>query len=98
MLFVIHNNVLCYNDPTKPYDAQWICIPEVKLKETFQICHKEIVAWHRGFESTLDKFQRSLFLYCHHGKILDKISRTLSCLSDSGGSDRGLQRGKIKAG
>ena len=51
MLFVIHNNVLCYNDRTKPYDAQWICTPEVKLntpevklKETFQICHKETEA------------------------------------------------------
>ena len=35
--FVIHNDVLCYNEhtnPTKPYDAQRIGIPEVKLKET----------------------------------------------------------------
>ena len=35
VLFVIHNGVLCYNrhtDPTKPYDALRICVPEVKLK------------------------------------------------------------------
>ena len=41
-LFVMHNGVLCYNrrtDPAKPFDALPICIPEVKLKEAFQICH-----------------------------------------------------------
>ena len=51
MLFVMLNGVFCYNehiDPTKPYDAQRICILEVKLKEAFQICHEGIVPGHRG--------------------------------------------------
>ena len=42
MLCVIHNGVLCYNrhtDPNKPYNALCICVPTVKVKETFQICH-----------------------------------------------------------
>ena len=36
MLFSLNNGVLCYNrhtDPTKPYDAKRICIPELKLRE-----------------------------------------------------------------
>ena len=38
MLFEIHNVVLCYNrhtDADKPYDALRICIPEMKLKRSF---------------------------------------------------------------
>ena len=38
MLFVMKEGVLCYNkhtDPTKPYNALRICIPEARLKEAF---------------------------------------------------------------
>ena len=51
ILYVTHNGVLCFNrhtDPAKPIDAlpaylctgSEVCVPEVKLKETFQISHK----------------------------------------------------------
>ena len=49
MLFVIHNGVLCYNrhtDPTNPYDALHICVPALKVKETFKICHKGVTDGH----------------------------------------------------
>ena len=31
-------------DSTKHYNALGICLPEVKLKETFQICHEGMAA------------------------------------------------------
>ena len=73
MLFVIHNGVLCYNrhtDPTKPYDALSICVPTVKVKETFQICHEGVTARHRGVAGTLDKFQRTFFIMSACDKIM----------------------------
>ena len=51
MLFVIHRGVLCYNrhtDPTKPYNALHVCVPAVKVKETFKICHEGMSAGQRG--------------------------------------------------
>ena len=74
MLFVIHNGVLCYNrhtDPTKPYNALRVCIPKVKVKETFKICHEGVSARHRGMAGTLYKFQRTFFIM----SVCDKIRR-----------------------
>ena len=74
MLFVIHNGVLCYNrhtDPTKPHNALHICVPKVKVKEAFKICHEGVSAGHRGVVGTLDKFQRTFFIM----SVCDKIRR-----------------------
>ena len=84
VLFVIHNGVLCYNrhtDPTKPYDALRICVPEVKLKETFQICHEGIMAGHRGVNGTLDKFQRTFFVVSARDKIRTLVNNCNVCLT-----------------
>ena len=83
MLFVIHNSVLCYNrhtDPTKPYDALCVCIPVVKVKKTFQICHEGVSAGHRGVAGTLDKFQRTFFIMSAHDKIRRLVERCDICL------------------
>lgn len=45
-----------HTDPAKPYDALHICVPEVKLKETFQICHEGMASGQRGISDTSDKF------------------------------------------
>ena len=86
LLFVIHNGILCYNrhtDPTKPYDALRICVPEVKLKETFQfqICHEGIMAGHTGVNGTLDKFQRTFFVVSACDKIRTLVNNCHICLS-----------------
>ena len=63
ILCVMQNGVLCYNkhmDPT--YNELRICLPETKLKETFQICHEGITSGHRGVNVTLGKFQRTFFV------------------------------------
>ena len=70
----MHNSVLCYNrhiNSAKPNDALRICLPEVKLKKAFQICHKEIVVGHREIYGMLDKFLRRFFVL----SACDKIRR-----------------------
>ena len=72
MLFVIHNGVLCYNrhtDPTKPYNALHVCVPKVKVKEAFKICHEGVSAGHRALVGTLDKFQRTFIIMSVREKI-----------------------------
>ena len=62
-LFVMHN-MFCVTTNTRiqPNHIMHICIPETRLKETFQICHRRIMFEHRGVKSTLDKFQRTFFV------------------------------------
>ena len=84
ILFCLNNGVLCYNrhtDPTKPYDAKRICIPESKLREAFQICHEGLAAGHRGVNGTLDKFQRTFFTLSARDKIRRLVERCDVCLT-----------------
>ena len=45
----------------KPYNAQRIRLPETRVKEALQICHKGITSGHRGVAGKLAKFQRTFF-------------------------------------
>ena len=84
MLFVIHDGVLCYNrhtDPTKPYNALRVCVPKVKVKEVFSICHESVSARHRGVAGTFDKFQRTFFVMSAHDKIRKLVERCDICLA-----------------
>ena len=65
-----NHGVLCYTkhmEPTKPYNALHICIPEARLKEAFQICKEGITSGHRGVNDTLDKFQKTFFVLSTEG-------------------------------
>ena len=82
MLFVIHNGVLCYNrhtDPTKPYNALHVCVPKVKVKERFKICHEGMSA--RGVAGTLEKFQRTFFIMSVRDKIQRLVEQCDVCLA-----------------
>ena len=83
MLVVMNDWVLCYNkykDPTKPYNALHICLPETRLKEAFQICHEGITSRHGGVVDTLDKFQRTNFFYQLETRLEDYWNIGISAL------------------
>ena len=84
LLYMMNDGVLCYNkhmDPTKPFNALRICIPEARLKEAFQICLEWIASEHRGVAGTLDKFQRTFFVLLARDKIRRLVERCDTCLT-----------------
>ena len=66
---------------SKPYDPLRICVPTVKVKETFKICHEGVKAGNRGVAGTLDKLRRTFVIMSTRDKIRRLVERCYACLS-----------------